>query len=73
MSTIADIEAAIERLPEPEVGQLAEWLERFRKRRAFVSPGEHHELDPLIGSWKEDPKFDAAIRAFEQVDEAMWK
>ncbi|MEQ1862541.1 MAG: hypothetical protein ABMA13_21690 [Chthoniobacteraceae bacterium] len=35
--------------------------------------GEHHELDALIGSWREDPGFDAAIRAFEQVDEAMWK
>jgi len=57
MSTITEIEAAIERLPAPQVAQLAAWLEDFRKRgRVSV---EHPELDALIGTWQED--------------EAMWK
>jgi hypothetical protein len=30
-------------------------------------------LDALVGTWREDEGFDAAMRAFEQVDEAMWK
>jgi hypothetical protein len=34
MSTIKEIEAAIENLPEPLVEELAVWLEDFRVRRA---------------------------------------
>jgi len=73
MSTLVEIEKAIESLPEPQVSELACWLDRFRQRGAPRSVVEHHELDELIGSWKEDPEFDAAVRAFAQVDEAVWK
>ena len=73
MSTIAEIESAIESLPSPEVARLAVWLEEFRRRRAVPGGGEHHELDGLIGTWQEDAAFETAQRAFEQVDEAMWK
>ncbi len=31
------------------------------------------DLPALIGSWQEDAGFDAAVRAFEQVDEALWQ
>ena len=73
MSTLVDIEKAIEALPEPQVSELAGWLDRFRQNRAAPPTGEHRDLDALIGSWQEDPEFDAAIRAFAQVDEAVWK
>ena len=73
MSTISEIESAIEQLPQPEITRLAGWLEEFRRRRAVPGGGEHHELDGLIGTWREDPAFETAQRAFEQVDEAMWK
>jgi hypothetical protein len=33
VSTIADIEAAIENLSAPQVEELAGWLEKFRLRR----------------------------------------
>lgn len=33
----------------------------------------HHDLDFLIGTWVEDPSFDAAIKAQDQVDPDMWK
>jgi len=36
MNTIAEIESAIERLPDPQVAELAIWLEQFRQQR--VSP-----------------------------------
>ena len=36
-------------------------------------PVEHHDLDELIGSWVADPEFDAAMEAFESVDEDLWK
>jgi hypothetical protein len=35
--------------------------------------GDYHDLDHLIGLWREDADFDAAIRVFEQVDESTWK
>ena len=34
MSTVAEIEAAIERLPLPEVEKVAEWLETYRAQRS---------------------------------------
>jgi hypothetical protein len=42
MSTITEIEAAIERLPEPQVEELAAWLETFRIRRS---------MPPTVESW----------------------
>lgn len=74
MSTMAEIEAAIERLPAAQVEALAAWLEA---RRATASGGGAgggaDALESLAGSWQENPAFDAAVLAFEQVDEAMWR
>ena len=50
MSTLAEIEKAIETLPEPQVSELAGWLDRLRQRRAAPHAGEYHDLDALIGS-----------------------
>lgn len=33
----------------------------------------HADLDFLIGSWEEDPAFDAAVASFEQIDEDQWR
>ena len=41
MSNIAEIEAAIEKLPEPQVAQLARWLEKLRQRRTASPPIEN--------------------------------
>ncbi len=40
MATIADIEAAIEGLAEPQVEELLRWLEAFRQRQAPKLPVE---------------------------------
>ena len=40
MSSIAEIESAIERLPAPQVEELAGWLERLRAKRAAQPPIE---------------------------------
>lgn len=40
MSTIVEIENAIEKLPAPQVDELAGWLETLRVRRATVPPVE---------------------------------
>lgn len=42
MSSVAEIEAAIEKLPVPQVDQLASWLADFCRRR--TSP-------PSVESW----------------------
>jgi hypothetical protein len=36
-------------------------------------PVTHRDLDDLAGLWVEDPDFDAAIRAQDQVDESLWR
>ena len=40
MSTIADIEAAIEKLPAPQLDELSGWLELIRMRRGTPPPVE---------------------------------
>ncbi len=40
MSNLIEIEAAIERLPDPQVDQLAQWLEAHRHRRMAPPPIE---------------------------------
>ena len=40
MSNIAEIEAAIEKLPDPQVDQLTRWLETLRQRRSTPPPVE---------------------------------
>ncbi|MCB1234533.1 MAG: hypothetical protein KDM91_05635 [Verrucomicrobiae bacterium] len=42
MSTLAEIEAAIEKLPEPQVNQLVRWLE---------ARGRAHSLPTLVDDW----------------------
>jgi hypothetical protein len=36
-------------------------------------PAEFHDLDNLAGTWVEDKAFDDAMKAFDQVDEDLWK
>lgn len=31
------------------------------------------DLDCLIGTWKDDPEFEAALTAQDNVDEALWR
>ena len=32
-----------------------------------------HDLDPLAGTWVEDPDFDAALRDMDSVDKELWR
>jgi len=52
MSTITEIEAAIERLPEPELAELAAWLETFRALRTPPPPVERW-LNRAVGAAKQ--------------------
>ena len=70
---MAEIEAAIERLPAAQVEALAVWLEGQRTKRAVPGASGSDDLESLAGSWVDDPAFDSAVLAFEQVDEAMWR
>jgi len=38
MSSVAEIEAAIEKLPKPQLDQLSLWFEAFRQERAMPPP-----------------------------------
>lgn len=33
----------------------------------------YHDLDKLIGTWVEDPEFDAALAEFDCIDRDMWE
>jgi len=53
MSTIADIEAAIENLPAPQVDELAGWLETLRAQRA-TPPRAESWLEHARGAARPD-------------------
>ena len=36
-------------------------------------PVEHHDLDPLVGSWKEDLETSTALLDQDKVDVEIWK
>jgi len=47
MSTLAEIENAIETLPAPQVEELARWLEQCRLRKAAAFTTESDRTRPL--------------------------
>lgn len=57
MSTLVEIEEAIDRLPEKEVDQLAAWLEsrRVRKSAVIVPRQEPNFLARARGIWGDRP------------------
>jgi hypothetical protein len=38
-----------------------------------AQPRVYHDLDRFVGTWVEDPAFDEAIAAQDQIDEDLWK
>ena len=36
-------------------------------------PHKYNDLDDLVGTWVEDPEFDAAVKAMNQVDPDLWQ
>jgi len=36
-------------------------------------PVIHHDLDSLIGTWKDDPNVLAALADQDRIDEGLWK
>jgi hypothetical protein len=51
MSTITEIEAAIERLPEPQADEVTAWLEKFRAWRT-TPPSVESWLKRAVGAAK---------------------
>jgi len=54
-------------LNEAAIEALAKGLGLAEERMRF------HDLDPLAGTWEEDPAFDAAIEAQDQIERRLWK
>jgi len=59
--------AAGKSLNETVLDALAEGvgLKGSRKKR--------RDLSDIVGTWKEDPEFDAALAEQDQVDEELWR
>jgi hypothetical protein len=50
MSTVAEIETAIENLPTPQVEELANWLDAYRARRSAPPPSAEDWLRQARGA-----------------------
>lgn len=65
MSTLAEIENAIESLPETEVESLAAWLERRKARQSEVAGGKKEAVAAFLRRWAAagEPASDADLDA----------
>jgi hypothetical protein len=55
MSTLAEIEAAIEHLPVPQVEELALWLEQRRSRKPVILAAEPDFVARAKAIWGDTP------------------
>jgi predicted nucleic acid-binding protein len=55
MSTLSEIEAAIERLSATQTDELALWLEKYRARKPATSASEPDFLGRAKAIWGETP------------------
>jgi plasmid stability protein len=70
------VDRALRRKAREERKSLNEVLRQALIREAgAVEPSVrlHADLDTLAGTWVDDPGFDEAIRAQDQVDESLWR
>lgn len=70
-----EVDRALRRRAERENRSLNEVTVDALRRGAGLGeqPMVHHDLDHLVGTWVEDPAFDAAIAAQNVVDERLWR
>lgn len=38
-----------------------------------AAPTTYHDLDELAGTWQEDPAFEEALAAQDQIDVRLWR
>lgn len=69
------VDAALRRRAKSEAKSLNETAVDALTRGAGLAdePVRFRDLDALAGSWREDPAFDRAIAAQDQVDPGLWK
>ncbi len=48
-------------------------LETLKRGLDLLNSDTFTDLDCLIGTWNDDPEFDAALAAQDAVDEALWR
>ena len=56
-------QCAIKNIPPQLDEQLGKRMKKWGKGLTV-----HHDLDPLIGIWKEDPEFDEILRLQDRID-----
>lgn len=71
----ASVDHALRKLAEARGVSLNEILLKALEREAGVvaEPRIYRDLDHLIGSWVDDPAFDAAMAEVERVDPKDWE
>jgi hypothetical protein len=71
----ARLDSALRRRARQEQRSLNEVaLEALERGLGLTAePLRHHDLDDLAGTWVDDPAFDQAIAAMDQVDPELWK
>ena len=69
MTTIIEIEAAIEKLPAPQMDELAGWLEALRVRRATPLPVENwlQRAVPLVPTPRQQMSWTSRVVKNERV------
>ena len=71
----ARLDRELRRQAREEQRSLNEMALRALERGLGLAEEErrHHDLDDLAGTWVDDPEFDQAIEAMDQVDPELWR
>ena len=71
----AEVDAALRQRAKREARSLnAVVIDALARGLALDAvPAKHADLDPLIGSWQDDPAFDRAVAEFERIDDESWQ
>ncbi len=70
-----DVDAALRQRAQAERKTLQQTLlDAIRRSLGLAEPTPvYHDLDRCIGTWVEDPDFDAAITEFDRIDPQAWR
>jgi hypothetical protein len=77
--TIRGVPAAVDKALRAKSRRLNQSLNAVALEALAMASGSgeqgltYHDLDHLAGTWQEDPEFERAIRAQDQIDPKLWK
>jgi hypothetical protein len=71
----AELDRRLRKLARQRGKSLNAFVVECLAREADTAPEQprYHDLDHLIGTWQEDPQFDAILKQQRKIDKDLWQ